>query len=127
MESVVQDRLSAILHHIDEWKKGDPFLEDKMGFLDYLKTCDIGHLNVGNTKIWMSYYRRARKQRVTVPELLFAMKHDLVVKDLDVIKREKKPIKERIFVVSEDKQKELQEIRSRLRDDDPLRRKRLNK
>jgi hypothetical protein len=71
MGSLLQDRLSAILFFIEQWRDSDPNLEYKEGFLNYLSTCDIGYFNLGNSKVWMNYYKEAKKKGVTIPELLF--------------------------------------------------------
>jgi len=64
--AIVSDRFAAIHDVITEWQIQDPRLTDKEGFLQYLKTRDIGQFNVGDTKIWMKYLRDARKQKLTV-------------------------------------------------------------
>ena len=71
MGSLLQDRLSAILYYIEQWRDTDPNLEYKEGFLNYLTTCEIGYLNEGNTEVWINYYKEAKKKGVTIPELLF--------------------------------------------------------
>ena len=71
MGVLLQDRLAAILFHIEQWREMDPNLECPEGFLNYLTTCDIGQLSVGNTKVWMSYLDEAKKKGLTIAELLF--------------------------------------------------------
>lgn len=53
------DRLTFILQMIDEWKNNDPELENKKGFLEHLKTREIGRYEVVNTEIWLRYYGEA--------------------------------------------------------------------
>lgn len=71
MGILLQDRLSAILYYIEQWRDTDPNLECKEGFLNYLTTCDIGCFNIENNQVWMNYHTKAMKQGVTIPELLF--------------------------------------------------------
>jgi len=69
--ALVSDRFAAIHDEITERMKHDPRLNDKKGFLEHLKSCDVGQFNVGDTRRWMEYYRKAKKRGVTVAELLF--------------------------------------------------------
>jgi hypothetical protein len=71
MGVLLQDRLSAILFYIEQWKDTDPKLEYKEGFLNYLTTCDIGQFKEGNSNIWMNYFNEAQKKGITIAELLF--------------------------------------------------------
>jgi hypothetical protein len=71
MGVLLQDRLSAVLFHIEQWRETDPNLECPKGFLNYLTTCDIEQLKIGNTKVWMNYLNEAKKKGLTIAELLF--------------------------------------------------------
>jgi hypothetical protein len=71
LSSIVSDRFTAIHDEITEWQKQDPQLSDKEGFLEYMSTRDIGQFNIGDTKRWMAHYRKAKKLRIAVTELLF--------------------------------------------------------
>jgi hypothetical protein len=71
MGVLLQDRLSAILFHIEQWRETDPNLEYLEGFLNYLTICDIEQLKVGDTRVWKSYLNEAMKKGVTIAELLF--------------------------------------------------------
>jgi hypothetical protein len=124
MGSLLEDRMSAILYYIEQWRVNDPQLENKIGFLKYLTTCDLGCFNVGNTKVWMNYLKEAKKQGIGVAELLFEKQRKI---QSISSKREKKPIEKRIFILNEDSRKEMEEIDERLKLQDPLRRKQLEK
>lgn len=127
MASVQTDRLSMIIHYIDEWRKKDPYLEDKKGFLKFIKSCDLGCFNVGDSKVWMNYYNEARKKRVTIAELLFDKQKKIILKIVSLKRKERKPIEETVFVLSEEEKRELDEMGERLKKEDPLRRKQLDK
>ena len=127
MGSLLQDRLSAILYYIEQWQVNDKYLEDKDGFLAYLKNCDIGCFNVGNTKVWMSYHTEARKQRKTVPELLFNKQRKTLEIEQTRKHQNRKPPENPVYTVDEKQKQELKEIEERLKTQDPLRRKQLNK
>lgn len=124
MGILLQDRLSAILFYIEQWRDTDPNLECKEGFLNYLTTCEIGYFNVGNTKVWMNYHKEAKKQGVTIPELLFEKQRRILSLQP---RAEKKPIEKRIFVLNQEPKKELIEMEERLKVQDPLRRKQKEK
>ena len=68
---LVSDRFAAIHDEITEWMKHDSRLNDKKGFLEHLKSCDMDQFNVSDTRRWMEYYQKAKKRGVTVAELLF--------------------------------------------------------
>jgi len=121
------DRLSAILDTIDEWQKRDPELRDKEGFLRFLKSHDIGKHHVSDSKVWTSYYYEARRKRISIAELLFEKKREMLSKKIVVEKDTSIPLDERVFVIDEEKRRELVEMGERLKRDDPARRKRLNK
>lgn len=121
------DRLSAILDAIDKWQKRDPELQDRGGFLRFMKSCDIGKHQVGDTKVWMGYYHEARRKRVSVAELLFEKKKEILSKKIVVEKDMSMPMEERIIVIDEEQRRELVEMSERLKRDDPARRRRLNK
>ena len=124
MGNLLQDRLSAILFYIEQWRDTDPDLKCKEGFLNYLTTCNIGYFDVGNTKVWMNYHKEAKKQGVTIPELLFEKQKQI----LSIQPRgEKKPIEDRIFVLNQESKKEFIKMEERLKIQDPLRRKQIEK
>lgn len=127
MNTLPIDRLSAILTTIDEWLKQDPRLRDNEGFLRFLKSCDIGKHQVGDVNVWMRYYHEARKKRVSVAELLFEKKSEMMSKRIVIEKDASMPLDERVFVIDEEKRRELIEMGERLKRDDPARRRRLNK
>jgi hypothetical protein len=124
MGSLLQDRLSAILFYIEQWRDSDPNLEHKDGFLNYLTTCDIGQFNEGNTQIWMNYQKEAKKKGVTIPEILFEKQR--LILSLEP-RSDKKPIEERVFVLSQESKNDLAEMEERLKLQDPLRRKQVEK
>ena len=70
----MSDRFADTHDVITEWQKQDPRLEDREGFLQYLTSRDIAQFNVGDRKRSMKYLREARKQKITVAELLFESK-----------------------------------------------------
>ena len=113
-------RLEFILGKIEEWKKRDPELEDKKGFLNFIESSDQGKYRVKNTKIWLKYHKEARQKRITVKELLF----DRMNKILKTIISEptEKPIKNIVDIVTEDEAQKIKEIYSRLRKDEEMRR-----
>ena len=121
------DRISAILNTIDEWQKRDPDLRDREGFLHFLKTCGIGNHHVSDTKVWMRYYYEAKRKRISVAELLFEKRREMLSKRIVIEKDDSMPLDERIFVFDEEKRRELVEMSERLKRDDPAIRKRLNK
>ncbi len=124
---MLKDKLSVILHALDEWEKRDPHFQDKEGFLQFLRSIDLGSFNVGDTDVWMKYYREAKKSRISIPELLFAKKRELMSRGTSDVVPERSPLPERVFVIDEEKRNELSEMDERLKRDDPARRKRLNK
>ena len=126
MDSIVADRFSAIHDLISEWEKQDPRLGDKKGFLEFMKTRDIGQFNVGDTKIWMRYYKMAKKEGVTVAEYLFDMRKDFQSKKLSKERDPNQEKPEKISIVDPEKRKELEEMDERLKTHDPARIKRLN-
>ena len=92
MGKLLQDRFSAILHFIEKWQENDPKLERKEEFLSFIKTCDLGYFNVGDTRVWMNYYKKAKKNKISIAELLFERKKKI----LNTKKREdKNPLKTR--------------------------------
>jgi len=126
LDSIVADRFSAIHDLITEWEKRDPGLRDKEGFLEFIKTQDIGQFNVGNTEIWMRYYKMAKKEGVTVAEYLFDMRRELQSKKLSKERDPDQEKPEKISVIDPEKRKELEEMDERLKTHDPARIKRLN-
>ena len=127
MDSVQTDRLSMIIHYIDEWREKDPNLDDRKGFLEFIKSCDLGCFNVGDTKVWMNYHREARRKQVTIVELLFDKQKKIILKIVSLKRKERKPMEETVFVLSEEEKRELDEMGERLKKEDPLRRKQLDK
>ena len=123
MPSVQTDRLSMILRYIDEWREKDPYLDDKKGFLKFIKSCDLGCFNVGDTRVWMNYHREARKKRVTIAELLFDKQKKTIMKIGSLERKDRKPMEETVFMLSEEEKRELDEMSERLKKEDPLRRK----
>ncbi len=124
MGSEETGRISAIHHHISLWQVNDPDLEDVTGFIEYLKTCDIGCYPVQDTVKWLSLLQEAGKLRVGVAELIFMRRKDLVGKEISIEKEKDRPPPDNVFVVDERLRKELKEIGERLKRDDPARRKR---
>ncbi len=120
----MSDRFGAIHDVITEWQKQDPRLVDREGFLQYLTTRDIGQFNVGDTKIWMGYLREARKQKITVAELLFESRSKMSGMKKTYRKDRSGEPEQRVFVVDEEKRQELEEMDERLKSYDPARVKR---
>ena len=113
-------RLEFILEKIEEWKKRDPELEDKQGFLTFIESFDPGKYWVKNTRIWLTYHKEARQKRITVKELLFDRMNE--IQKTIISEPTEKPIKDIIDVVTEDEAQEIKEIYSRLRKDEEMRR-----
>ena len=113
-------RLEFIIRKIEEWKKRDPELEDKQGFLNFIESSNPGKYQVKNTKIWLQYHKEARQKRVTVKELLFDRMNK--IQKTIISEPTEKPIKDVIDVVSEDEAEKIKEIYSRLRKDEEMRR-----
>jgi hypothetical protein len=109
-----KDRLEYILHIIETWRHRDPELEDKEGFLENLRTYEIGILGVGNAEIWIQYYKDAKRKGFTVAELLFEKAKEGLK---TMAKRESdKPVKRvEIDVVLGEKLLELKEMAERRR------------
>jgi len=126
LDSIVSDRFSAIHDLISEWEKRDPRLRDKEGFLGFMKTRDIGQFNVGDTEIWMRYYKMAKKEGVTVAEYLFDMRREVQSKKLSKERDPDQEKTEKISVIDPEKRRELEEMDERLKTHDPARIKRLN-
>lgn len=124
MASEETGRISAIHHHISLWQVKDHNLEDVKGFLEYLKTCDIGCYPVQDTAKWMSLLQEARKLRISVAKLIFMRRKFLVGKEISIEKGKDRSPPENVFVVDEEQRRELEEIGERLKRDDPARRKR---
>ena len=124
MSSVISDRFSAIHDEITQWQKQDPKLNDKKGFIEYLKTCDIGQFNVGDTKIWMKYLREAKKRRITVAALVFESRKRMSKMGLTYKKDRSEETEQRVFELDEAERHELDEIDKRLKTYDPARVKR---
>ena len=112
-------RLEFILRKIDEWKKIDPELEDKQGFLIFIEFSDQGKYRVKNTKIWLKYHKEARQKHITVKELLFDRMNKI---QKTITEPTEKPIKDIIDVVPEDETEKIKEIYSILRKDEEMRR-----
>ena len=127
LSPVIADRFTAIHDEITEWQKKDPNLSDLEGFLEYIKTRDIGQFNVGDTRRWMKNYQEARKQGVSVTEFLFETRRKMVDKDLTYRRASASKHDQRVFVIDEEKRQELEEIDERLKSLDPARIKRKNK
>jgi hypothetical protein len=121
---IVSDRFAAIHEEITNWQKQDTNLADREGFIRYLVTCDIGQFNVGNTDRWMQCYREAKKQGLTVSELLFESRKRMSRMNLTYEPDRSGEIKQRVFLVDEEKRHELEEIDERLKTYDPARVKR---
>ena len=117
-------RISAIHHHINLWQINDPMLKDSKGFVDYLKTYDIGCHRVQDTEKWLKYVKESRKKKVTVAEVIFSHRSSLVGKELSMEKDDERPLPHEVYVVDADERRELEEISERLKRDDPARRKR---
>ncbi|UCD45103.1 MAG: hypothetical protein JSV27_00930 [Candidatus Bathyarchaeota archaeon] len=112
--SVQHDRLTFIIHTIDEWAKNDPKLENKLGFLEYLETQEIGKYKVKNIDVWLTYYHEARKKRISIAELLFFKVRE--GRKSNSSEESERPLKVLpIDVVPEDKMKELKKMTSRLK------------
>ena len=124
---IVSDRFAAIHDVISEWQKQDPRLNDEKGFLEYLKTRDIGQFNVGNTKRWLEYLREAKKRRVTVEEILFESRKKMLDKKLEYERDPSREIPEKVYIFDQEKLRELAEIDKRLKTYDPARVKRRNR
>ncbi len=125
--ALVSDRFAAIHDEITEWMKQDPKLNDKKGFLEHLKSCDIGQFNVGDTGRWMEYYRKAKKRGITVTELLFETRKKMLDMNLSYERGSPGENEQRVFVVDEEQLRELEELDERLKTYDPARVKRRGK
>ena len=117
-------RIPAIHHHINLWQKNDPMLKDSKGFIDYLKTYDIGCHRVIDTEKWLKYLKESRKKKITVAEIIFSHRSTLVGKELSMEKDDERPYPHEVYIVDAEERKELEEISERLKRDDPARRKR---
>ena len=117
-------RISAIHNHVSLWQVKDPSLEDLNGFLEYLKTCNIGSYPVHDTARWLSLLHEARKLGVGVAELIFIRRRGLVGKEISINRSDDRSPPDNVFVVDERKLKELEEMSERLKRDDPARRRR---
>ena len=110
------DRIDYILELIDIWREKDPKLEDRVGFNKLIERASIGRYSVVNTKTWLSYSKEARKNRMSVAEIIFEksrtsykkQQRDHVVTD----------------VIGPAKIAELRDISERIRASDPMRNKR---
>jgi hypothetical protein len=112
--SVQHDRLTFIIHIIDEWAKKDPQLKDKQGFMEYLETQEIGKYKVENADVWLTYYKEARKRRISIAELLFHKVRE--GRKSNSREESERPMKVLpIDVVPEEKMKELKKMTSRLK------------
>lgn len=112
--SVQHDHLAFIIHTIDEWAKNNPKLENKLGFLEYLETQEIGKYKVKNIDVWLTYYHEARKKRISIAELLFFKVRE--GRKSNSSEESERPMKVLpIDVVPEDKMKELKKMTSRLK------------
>jgi len=124
MVSEETGRITAIHHHIDMWQKNDPMLKDSVGFVDYLKNCDIGCHRVLDIEKWLNYLKESRKKKITVAEVIFSHRRSLVGKELHIEKDGERPYPNKVYVVNVDEKRILDEISERLKRDDPARRKR---
>lgn len=122
--AVVSGRFSAIHDAITEWQKHDASLRDKIGFLEYLKTCDISQFAVVDQKRWMEYYRKAERRSVTVADVLFDSRKARIDMKLVYERDPGRNDLDKVFVVDEEKRKELEEMDERLKSYDPARVKR---
>ena len=122
--ALVSDRFAAIHDEITEWMKHDPRLNDEKGFLEHLKSCDIGQFNVGDTGRWMEYYRKAKKRGVIVAELLFEARKKMLSMNLTYERDQTTEHTQKVFVLDEGERHELEEIDERLKSYDPARVKR---
>ena len=127
MSPVIADRFTAIQDEVTEWQKKDPNLRDLEGFMEYMKTRDIGQFNVGDTIRWMNNYREARKRGVSVTEFLFETRRTMMDKDLTYRRASASKLDQRVYIIDEEKRQELEEIDERLKSLDPARIKRKNK
>ena len=117
-------RISVIHHHINLWQKNDTKLKDSKGFVDYLKTCDVGCHSVLDTEKWLKYLKESRKKKITVAEIIYSHRSSLVGKELSMKKDDERSYPHEVYVVDADERRELEEISERLKRDDPARRKR---
>jgi len=74
----------------------------------------------------MNYHRGACKKRVTITELLFDKQKKIILKIVSIKSKDREPMEETVFVLSEEEKRELDEISERLKNEDPLRRKQLD-
>ena len=123
----VSDRFTAIHDEITEWQKQDPKLSDKESFLEYIGTRDIGQFNVGDTKRWMEHYKKAKKRGITVAELLFETRKKMLNVSLSYERGDPGENEQKLFVIDEEKHRELDQIDERLKTYDPARVKRRGK
>ena len=124
---IVSDRFAAVHDEITEWQIKDPHLSDKEGFLEYISTRDLGQFNVGDTRRWLEIYRKAKKQGITVTELLFETRKSMLDMNLSYERGSPGDNEPKVFVVDEEQLHELEEIDERLKTYDPARVKRRGK
>jgi hypothetical protein len=124
MHSDDMDRVSAIHHHISLWRVNDSNLEDITGFLNYLKSCDIGSYPVQDTTKWLSLIQESKKLKVGVAAVIFMHRKLLLGKEIHIERSKDRASPGNVFVVGEEQRKELEEMSERLKRDDPVRRKR---
>jgi len=122
MDQEEYGRLSVIYQHLDFWKTKDPNYQDKIGFISYLRNCDLGCYQVKDTEKWLKLRREARQKNCTIPEILFDHWSSLIDKTVSYsVEHERSPTE--IAVVGLEKKRELEEITERLKKADPARRK----
>jgi len=76
--------------------------------------------------VWMNYHREACKKRVTITDLLFDKQKKIILKIVSLKRKDRRPMEETVFVLSEEEKRELDEMSERLKNEDPLRRKQLD-
>ena len=70
-ESMEADRLTFIVQEIKKWKRHDPRLENKDGFLEHYLHTNYKYYGIIRTKLWLKMYDEAVGRRMSVAELLF--------------------------------------------------------
>ena len=75
----------------------------------------------------MKYIKEAKKKRMTVKELVFEKRKEMLSKNIEFVNDPGRPLTERVSIIDEVKRKELKEMDKRLKQIDPARVKRLNK
>ena len=123
MDQEEYGRLSVIYQHLDYWKTRDPEYLDKIGFISYLRNCDLGCYPVNDKGKWLKLRREARQKKCTIPEILFDHWSNLADKQVSVSMDPDRPQHAKIDIVPLEKKRELEEITERLKKADPARKK----